>query len=278
MKCLVLLTALLIGLGAQAQSDSLPQTDSLPLAGSYGKRLIDFAVDNLGNIFLVNEAGELKKLNARGDSMAVFNDVKRYGKLYSIDVTNPLKVLLYYRDFGTIVALDRFLNIRNSIDVRRRDIMRSQAVAQSFDNGVWIYDELAGKLKRLDDNGVVISETADFRLLFEDPPTPVQIADADRLVYLYDPAKGLFVLDYFGTVRNRVALLGWQEMQVIGNRVIGRKDHVLESYVPGSLQLAQQVLPASWTDIQKLQVTIDKIYCLRNGILFVYLNKAAEKE
>ncbi|HOA38089.1 MAG TPA: hypothetical protein PLQ65_01180 [Flavihumibacter sp.] len=278
MKCLVLLTALLIGLGAQAQSDSLPQNDSLPLAGSYGKRLIDFAVDNLGNIFLVNEAGELKKLNARGDSMAVFNDVKRYGKLYSIDVTNPLKVLLYYRDFGTIVALDRFLNIRNSIDVRRRDIMRSQAVAQSFDNGVWIYDELAGKLKRLDDNGVVISETADFRLLFEDPPTPVQIADADRLVYLYDPAKGLFVLDYFGTVRNRVALLGWQEMQVIGNRVIGRKDHVLESYVPGSLQLAQQVLPASWTDIQKLQVTIDKIYCLRNGILFVYLNKAAEKE
>ena len=278
MKCLVLLTALLIGLGAQAQSDSLPQTDSLPLAGSYGKRLIDFAVDNLGNIFLVNEAGELKKLNARGDSMAVFNDVKRYGKLYSIDVTNPLKVLLYYRDFGTIVALDRFLNIRNSIDVRRRDIMRSQAVAQSFDNGVWIYDELAGKLKRLDDNGVVISETADFRLLFEDPPTPVQIADADRLVYLYDPAKGLFVLDYFGTVRNRVALLGWQEMQVIGNRVIGRKDHVLESYVPGSLQLAQQVLPASWTDIKKLQVTIDKIYCLRNGILFVYLNKAAEKE
>lgn len=278
MKCLVLLTALLIGLGAQAQSDSLPQTDSLPLVGCYGKRLIDFAVDNLGNIFLVNEAGELKKLNARGDSMAVFNDVKRYGKLYSIDVTNPLKVLLYYRDFGTIVALDRFLNIRNSIDVRRRDIMRSQAVAQSFDNGVWIYDELAGKLKRLDDNGVVISETADFRLLFEDPPTPVQIADADRLVYLYDPAKGLFVLDYFGTVRNRVALLGWQEMQVIGNRVIGRKDHVLESYVPGSLQLAQQVLPASWTDIQKLQVTIDKIYCLRNGILFVYLNKAAEKE
>lgn len=254
------------------------QGDSLPLVAVYGKTVTDFSVDNLGNIFLVNESGELKKLTARGDSVAVFNDVKRFGKLYSLDVTNPLKVLLYYRDFGTIVVLDRFLNNRNTIDVRRKDILQSRAVAQSFDNAVWIYDELAGKLKRIDDNGTVVSETADFRILFDDPPIPAQIADADRLVYLYDPAKGLFVLDYFGTVRNRVALLGWQEMQVIGNRVIGRKDHLLESYTPGSLQMEEQVLPAAWKEIRKLQVTIDKIYCLRDGKVYVYLNKVATKE
>lgn len=272
MKGFLLTIALLAVLVSDAQ------TDSLPLLGSFGRNLTDFAVDNLGNIFLVNESGELKKIGPKGDSIAVFNDVKRFGKLYSIDVANPLKVLLYYRDFGTIVVLDRFLNSRNTIDVRRREIMQSQAVAQSFDNGVWIYDELAGRLKRLDDNGTVVSETTDFRLLFEDPPTPVQIADADRLVYLYDPAKGLFVLDYFGTVRNRVALLGWQDMQVIGNRVIGRKDHLLESYMPGSLRLEEQPLPAGWQAIQKLQVTIDKIYCLRNGVLFVYSSKADVKE
>ncbi|MFT4024573.1 MAG: hypothetical protein QM664_12410, partial [Flavihumibacter sp.] len=69
-----------------------------------------------------------------------------------------------------------------------------------------------------------------------------------------------------------------QEMHVIGKRVIGRKDLMLESYVPGSLRLEEQPLPAGWKGLQKLQVMIDKIYCLRNGVLYIYSNKVAEKE
>jgi len=58
---------------------------------------IDFTVDNLGNYYLLSKNNQLKKLNADGDSAGVFNDVRRYGKLYSIDATNPLKILLYYK-------------------------------------------------------------------------------------------------------------------------------------------------------------------------------------
>ena len=32
----------------------------------------------------------------------------RYGKIAYIDVSNPLKILLFYQEFGTIVTLDRF--------------------------------------------------------------------------------------------------------------------------------------------------------------------------
>jgi hypothetical protein len=244
--------------------------DSFRLIKTVGEHLTDFAVDNLGNIFLVSEYGHLKKLGPKGDSIAVFNDVRRFGKLYSIDVSNPLKVLLFYKDFGTIVALDRLLNNRNIIDVRKQNILQAKAIAQSFDNSVWIYDELEGKLKRLDDNGTVISETADFRVLFDPPPSPLHIADADRLVYLYDPAKGLFVLDYFGTVRNKVALLGWSDFQVIGKRVFGRKGTLLESYTPGSLDLREQSLPELLLGTKKVQLSIDYLYCLKDGVLHIY--------
>lgn len=254
------------------------QSDSFPLLTVVGKSLTNFSVDNLGNIYLVSEQGDLKKISPAGDSVAVFNDVRRFGKLYSIDVSNPLKVILFYRDFGTIVILDRLLNNRNSIDVRKKDILQARAVAQSFDNGVWIYDELAGKLKKLDDNGTVVSETADFRILFDNPPSPEQIADADRLVYLYDPAKGLFVLDYFGTIRNKVAILGWTDIQVLGNRVIGRKKNFLESYTPGTLQILEQPLPAKMDEAQKIQVSMDKLYCLRGGQLYIYSLNNQQKE
>jgi hypothetical protein len=81
--------------------------------------IVDFTVDNLDNIYILNSRNQIKKLDVNGDSVAVFNDIKKYGQATFIDVSNPLKVLLYYKDFATVVALDRFLNIRNTIDLRK---------------------------------------------------------------------------------------------------------------------------------------------------------------
>src|SRR5690349_7620321 len=74
--------------------------------------IVAFTVDNLDNIYLLSSTNQVKKFNANGDSVAVFNDVRKFGQATLIDVSNPLKVLLYYRDFATIVVLDRFLTVR----------------------------------------------------------------------------------------------------------------------------------------------------------------------
>src|SRR6195952_6065490 len=59
-----------------------------------------FTVDNLENIYLVNNnSNQLKKLDGNGDSAGVFNNIRKYGKLFSIDATNPLKLLLFYKNF-----------------------------------------------------------------------------------------------------------------------------------------------------------------------------------
>src|SRR5262249_49902766 len=145
----------------------------------------------------LDKKNQLKKLTPAGDSVAVFNDVRRYGKVYSIDATNPLKLLLYYKDFGTVVVLDRLLNICTTIDLRRLNILQPKAVCLSYDNGIWVYDELEAKLKRIADDGTLLDQTGDFRLQLEEAPSPISIEDEDRLVYLYDTTKGLLVFDYF---------------------------------------------------------------------------------
>ena len=86
--------------------------------------IVDFAVDNLDNVYVLASTDQLKKYNAAGDSVAVFNNIKKFGKLSTIDVSNPLKVLLYYKDFSTIVVLDRLLAIRNTIDLRQQNIFQ----------------------------------------------------------------------------------------------------------------------------------------------------------
>ncbi|HEY8396935.1 MAG TPA: hypothetical protein VIK80_03275 [Flavihumibacter sp.] len=265
-----LLMTLNLSAGSATNAIGSCLSDSIQLKAVIGEKLSGFEVDNLGYIYLLESSGRLKKLAPNGDSVGVFNDVRRFGKLYSMDVSNPLKVLLFYKDFGTIVVLDRFLNNRLTIDLRKKQIFQAKAIAQSFDNGVWVYDELEGKLKRLDDGGNLLGETVDFRVIFDDAPSPDFITDADRLVYLYDQAKGLFVLDYFGTLKNKVALLDWMDLQVIGNRVLGRKGSTLLRYVPGTLELKEQVVPQILEGADKVQVSMDFLYVLKEGKLHIY--------
>ena len=124
------------------------QTDtSFQLIKTIKGDIVAFTVDNLDNIYLLSSTNQVKKLNANGDSVAVFNDVKKFGQATLIDVSNPLKVLLYYRDFATIVILDRFLNVRNTIDLRKHNILQVRAIGQSYDNKIWVYDEVENKLK-----------------------------------------------------------------------------------------------------------------------------------
>ncbi|HET9280167.1 MAG TPA: hypothetical protein VFN95_18355, partial [Flavitalea sp.] len=144
---------------------------------TYPGDVADFSVDNFGNIFILFSNGQLKKLNPNGDSLAVFNNVKRYGKLFSIDVSNPLKILLYYKDFSTVVILDRLLNFRGMIDLRKLNLYQVKAIGQSYDNNVWVFDELESKLKRVSEEGKIIDQSTDFRVLFDSVPSPQHIID-----------------------------------------------------------------------------------------------------
>ena len=152
--------------------------------------IVDFSVDNLGNIYVINSDNQLKKLSPKGDSLAVFNDVRRYGKIGSIDVTNPLKILVYYRDFTTIIELDRFLNLINTIDLRNQNILQAKAVGLAYDNNIWV---LTSWMPSSSGSAMMArswTRATDFRQLFDSVPDPVTILDRDGLVYLYDPAKG----------------------------------------------------------------------------------------
>ncbi len=243
---------------------------SLQLVKTIVGNYADFTVDNLGNIFLLDSSNQLKKLGPNGDSIAIFNDVRKYGKVYSIDAGNPLKILLYYRDFGTIVVLDRLLNIRTEIDLRKQNIFQAKAICQSFDNAIWVYDEGEAKLKRVGDDGTIIDQSGDFRLQLDEAPAPSFIDDHDRLVYLYDSSRGLLVFDYFGTLKNKLAFTGWQDFQLAGKYIIGRKGILLERYQLSTLLVEEKKLPGILKNTDKMKIALDRLYCLRNGSLYIY--------
>lgn len=226
---------------------------------------VDFTVDNLGNYYLLSKNNQLKKLNAKGDSIGIFNDVRRYGKLYSIDASNPLKVLLYYKNFATIVVLDRFLNVVNTIDLRKQNIFQVKAIAQSYDNNIWVFDEQNNKLKKIADDGKVLSETVDFRIIFDDVPSPTQIFDQDGFIYLYDSAKGMYVFDIYGSFKTKISYLGLTDLAIFGKTIIGLDQQLLLAYTTETLSEQRMKLPANITERQKTVIRPGHLYVLQNG-------------
>ena len=176
----------------QAQSDSL-----FSYVRTYDSGISSFAVDNLGELYVINKGNQLKKYNARGDSVAVFNQVTQFGTLSYVQAQNPWKTILFYQDFGTIVLLDKYLNIVTSINLPKVNIFQVDAVTTSYDNNIWLFDGQEERLKKIDDNGNTLFETVDFRQLFDSVPAPKKVIDRDGYVYLYDPDKGVYIFDYY---------------------------------------------------------------------------------
>ncbi len=229
-----------------------------------------FTVNNLGELFIINTNNQLKKLDDKGDSIGVFNRVTKYGKLSYVEAQNPWRTILYYKDFSTIVLLDKYLNVLTNINLRKQNLFNVKAVTSSYDNNFWLFDEQDSKLKKMDDAGKILSETADFRLLFDTVPSPEQIEDKGGFVYLYDPSKGLYVFDYYGSFKNKLTFLNWKDFTVIGKNIYGYDENNFYSYSINSLDLKEFVLPDVFKNYTSLKVGNNKLYLLKDKYLKIY--------
>ena len=143
---------------AIAQENKIPESTHFRLEKTIPGNFVYLNVDVLDNIYVITNTGQLRKLNNKGDSLASYNDVKKYGTPSLIDVSNPLKILVYYKPYAIIVTLDRLLTFRSSINLRSKQLFRVSSIGSSYDNNIWIYDDAEIKIKKINDNGDVISD------------------------------------------------------------------------------------------------------------------------
>jgi hypothetical protein len=175
---------------------------------------VHFKIDAIGNIYAIHESGQIKKYTNQGDSSQVFQDVKRFGRPLYMEVSNPLKPYVFYPDFLTIVGLDRLLNLRNTINLRSGGHLRVSGIANAYDNQIWIYDELACRIFKINEQGNTTLESADLRNLVQTLPNKVQLFDAHGQLYLFDQKEGVYVFDYYGAFKKQMQEWHGEQMGV----------------------------------------------------------------
>lgn len=227
-------------------------------------------VDVLGNMYVITIGNQLKKLNTNGDSSGIFNDVKQYGQPSLIDVSNPLKVLVYYNRFSTVVILDRFLTLRSSINFRNKNIFKVKSIANAYDNNIWIFDEQDYKLKKINDAGEVITETNDFRQIFDKAPSPTEMHDTEGYIYLYDPAEGFFIFDYYGSLKNNYPFLNWEHIAVTKNYLYGFQNKMLHTYTLNTFTTNSYSLKNIAENYKTIKAINGKLYILKENAVEIY--------
>ena len=225
--------------------------------------------DDAGNIYGINTSGRFIKYNSNGDSLTAYNEVLRFGKPVSADVSNPFKILLVYQRIPSVSLLDRQLSFQGNIPFRQKGLINVNAISASYDNRIWLFNQQQFTLQKYDDVFTLVQESNDVRQLTDDAIVPGKIIDENNRVVLYDDQNGFYVFDYYGNFQTKIPFLHWYDVCVHDEKYVGRINDTLHVY--DRTQFLERVysLPVSGK-INSMYISHDKLMISDQTGILVY--------
>jgi len=153
-------------------------------------------VDNLGKLYVVDARNHLINYDAGGKELFRFASSKS-GNISTVDVTDPLRTVVFYDDFNQVKILDNTLTVVSEVDLSTTfsDIT---ACGASNDGNLWVFDPVQFRLIKIKTSGEKILESVNVN---DVGMVGVQIRfvrEKNNVVVLCDPQKGFYVFDNLG--------------------------------------------------------------------------------
>jgi WD40 repeat protein len=164
--------------------------------------------DNQGNQFNINN-NEIHKMSKAGDTLFVYSS-NLYGNIAKLDVSNPMRPLIYYAESQKVIVTDNTLSKQQLqiINLDEIDLYQTITIANSsFDNGIWIYDQSNFQLIKINTFLKKTLETGNLsQILAKDNFSPIKMQEANGLLYLECKNNGILVFDMYGTFYKNLGL------------------------------------------------------------------------
>jgi len=230
MRLVTFILTLFISAHLQAQSVEFVVEDSL--VGNYEK----VSVDNLGRIYLV-ENDIIVQFSKELDTL--FTASLKTIRPTSIESSKSFRTLLFDSDRSVIRFFDNTLtDIHGEIDLVSLDIQQPILVCESFGgNTIWVLDAGSLRLIKLNEKLEKVIITENLVSIFENGELPIQMKEANDMLYVLIPTVGVAYFDVFGTylgmypcdaksidaLDNYLLIRTKTELQIISNK------HLLEA-------------------------------------------------
>lgn len=224
-------------------------------------------VDELGNVYTQSKS-ELRKYNMNDTLFARYSELGN-GNITGMDVTNPMRLTVFYADFSRVVILDNTLNyLRNTIDLMEEGMEQVLAVCSSYDGGLWMYNRDNFTLQRFNvqlkpDRSIPNLNTvisADFR--------PEMMLEKENILYLYDRGTGIHLFDIYAGYLKTLPLALNGTFAVLDNSIYWVDKNELHRY---SMQrFTEDTWPLAPPSVSAFGLGRKKMALYAGGKVYVY--------
>lgn len=248
---ILLAISILFGLFTKLDAQEYRLVKSIPTAASA------IHADQFDLLYIVEDY-KISQYNTNGELLYIYENLEQ-GIISKLDLSNPLKPVVYYEDFNVVCILDNKLGLINTINLF--DFAINQIAAISIPNTMqfWLYDKIDTKLKLYDKNFNLINESESFIQLFEELTEVKSLKIFNNQLYLLDE-KGIKVFDQFGTFKTKFRIADLEDFQLFNRQFIFFQDKYLRSIHELTLQENNMFLP-------KTEAAIQNAVLLKNHLL-----------
>jgi len=187
--------------------------------------------DNFGVLYCIGQKDGVIKLGEKMDTSFTFEN--QSFAVSHIDVSNPLKILVYNNYQNIVQYLDRTLSDMSGV-IRLDDVNISSvnSVAASRDNTFWVFDQNNQELKKLTVSGVEVDSSGSMLSIAGKNIDPCFLKESNSRVYLVDSVQGVFQFDHLGSFLFHFKTIQTKKIVVKGDQIMfltGGKVRVLNT-------------------------------------------------
>ena len=137
------------------------------------------------------------------------------GKITKIDFQNPLQIVVFYKNFNTVVLLDNQLNEIKKIDFNLQSHpINLEAVALSSQNQLWFYDGISSKI------GLYSLKNGNFKWISTALAQPIKNHHATYThFYWLDARNNFYSISIYGAIESLGNFPNLESVQLINEHV-----------------------------------------------------------
>lgn len=241
-------------------------TDEFVYIKSFPSNTTFLTSDMLGNFYIVQN-NSLSKYNENGILVCSY-DAKNKGTISSVDASNPLKILVYYKDFNQIVFLDNTLTQTNSpILLEELGISQSSLACTSYDNAFWIYDNTFSRLARFDNNLILQNQSENLAQSLSSI-NPLFMLEKNGHLFLNDSSNKVIIFDKYGTFYKTIPIMQLNTFQVSDNKFFYCNKSSLHTIDLNTFEEAE--IPSPINEPLFFQLNNTRLYIANKSEVFIY--------
>ncbi len=226
----------------------------------------DFRIDKLGNYYFIKNNNIIKYDKNFNPKAEYSNNL--LGKISSLDVSNPFRIMLYYKDFNQIVFLDSELaELKSPVSLDELNLFDAAAVCYSLNGGFWVFRNHSSQIVQFSSQLRQVQQGAQLMRTGKDRK-PLKMIETANNVFIWFDSNNIFILDNFGSFVDKIYVEEIIDFTAVENLIVTVNKNFIKLINIHNLKKTERFLNTEKN--KALDVFGGKFYVLTNQSLITF--------